>query len=305
MNTIARPETRMNCYVCATCGTQYAPSVVPPEVCRVCSDDRQHVGWDGQRWTTHADLAARHHVRIERDGAFVGVGIVERFAIPQRALLVPTSVGTVMWDCTSLVTADAVDAINRMGGVAMIAISHPHFYSAMVEWAEALGGVPILLHGADADWVMRPSTLIRHWHGDRLELADDATLVHLPGHFPGSSALLCADPTDTARRALLTGDSLHVAGDRRHVTVMHSVPNYIPVGPDTIRDVRRRLDGVEFDDVYGFTWGLNIIGDADAAVAASFERYLGAIADPDSDEPRSSQRSSSASATLMLSLIHI
>ena len=269
----------MNCYICGTCGTQYAPSVVPPEVCRVCTDDRQHVGWGGQSWTTHAELSARHQVRVERDGAFVGVGLVERFAIPQRALLVPTSVGTVMWDCTSVVTADAVDAINRMGGVAMIAISHPHFYSSMVEWAEALGDVPILLHGDDADWVMRPSPLIRHWYGDRLTLADDASLIHLPGHFPGSSALLCADPTDSARRVLLTGDSLHVTGDRRHITVMHSVPNYMPVGPATIRDIRRRLDGVAFDDVYGFTWGLNLIGDADAAVAESFDRYLNAISD--------------------------
>lgn len=265
-------------FMCVTCGTQHAPSVAPPEVCRVCTDDRQNVGWDGQCWTTHAELSASHHVRIERDGAFVGIGIVERFAIPQRALLVPSSVGTIMWDCTSLVTDGAVDEINRLGGVAMIAISHPHFYASMVEWAEALGGVPILLHGDDADWVMRPSPLIRHWHGDRLALADDVTLIHLPGHFPGSSALWCPDPADPARRVLLTGDSLHVTADRRHITVMHSVPNYMPVGPTTIADVRRRLDGVAFDDVYGFTWGLNLIGDADAAVAASFDRYLAAIA---------------------------
>jgi glyoxylase-like metal-dependent hydrolase (beta-lactamase superfamily II) len=271
----------MNCYICGTCGTQYAASAEPPTDCKVCSDDRQHVGWDGQTWTTLAELADRLHVRIERDGAFLGIGVVERFGIPQRALLVPTGAGTVMWDCTTLVTSEAVDAINAMGGVAMIAISHPHFYSSMVEWSEALGGVPILLHAADAEWVARPSPLIRHWSGDRLAIADDATLIHLPGHFPGSSALSCADPTDPARRVLLTGDSLHVAGDRRHITVMHSVPNYLPVGPSTIRDLRRRLEGVAFDDVYGFTWGLNLIGDAETAVAASFDRYLAAISDRD------------------------
>jgi hypothetical protein len=31
---------------------------------------------------------------------------------------------------------------------------------------------------------------------------------------------------------------------------------------------------VSFDDVYGFTWGLNIIGGGRAAVDASFERYF-------------------------------
>jgi len=80
------------------------------------------------------------------------------------------------------------------------------------------------------------------------------------------------------KQLLLTGDSLHVAADRRHVSVMHSVPNYIPVGAHVIRDIRDRLAGVEFDDVYGFTWGLDIIGDARRAVDESFDRYLKAIA---------------------------
>jgi hypothetical protein len=76
---------------------------------------------------------------------------------------------------------------------------------------------------------------------------------------------------------LLAGDSLHVAADRRHVTVMHSVPNYIPVGADTIAELRHRLADIEFDDLYGFTWGLNIIGGASHAVRTSLARYLDAI----------------------------
>ena len=69
--------------------------------------------------------------------------------------------------------------------------------------------------------------------GDRLDLSPTVRLVHLPGHFPGSSALhWTAGPR--GRRTLLIGDSLHVAADRRHVTVMHSVPNFIPVDADVI-----------------------------------------------------------------------
>ena len=59
---------------------------------------------------------------------------------------------------------------------------------------------------------------------------------------------------------------------------MHSVPNYIPVGASTIVDLQRRLAGIAFDDLYGFTWGLNIVGCADQAVADSLDRYLQAIA---------------------------
>ncbi len=269
----------VNCFICTTCGTQYAASPTPPARCRVCTDDRQHVGWNGQHWATHAELSATHEVRIEEDGALLGIGIRGGFAIPQRALLVPTSIGNVMWDCISLVTQDAIDTIEQHGGIALIAISHPHFYSAMVEWSDALGGVPILLHIADRDWVMRPSPGIEHWHGDELTLAGDATLVHLPGHFPGSSALHWHD-TSNGRRALLTGDSLHVTADRRHVTVMHSVPNYIPVDHTIIHGLQRRLAAIDFDDLYGFTWGRNIIGDARHSVEASLDRYLTAIGRP-------------------------
>jgi glyoxylase-like metal-dependent hydrolase (beta-lactamase superfamily II) len=276
--------TSVEHFVCVTCGTQYAASTTPPTVCDVCLDDRQHVGLDGQQWTTHAQLAATYENRIESDGDLVGVGIDGRFAIPQRALLVDSTAGTIMWDCVSLVSGAAVAQLEERGGVAAIAISHPHFYSSMVEWSDALGGVPILLHDADRAWVRRSSSNIEWWSGDSFTLSDDAQLIHLPGHFPGSSALLWTGAANR-RRALLAGDSLHVADDRAHVTVMHSVPNFIPVGPHVIRDLQRRLARVEFDDLYGFTWGRNVLGGADAAVARSLTHYLDII-EPATDRSR-------------------
>jgi hypothetical protein len=269
----------MTCYLCATCGTQYADSALPPALCRICSDDRQHIGRDGQQWTTHDELAARLHNRIAPDNDLIGIGIVEPFAIPQRALLLQTDAGNVLWDCVSVVTVAAVEEITRLGGIDMIAISHPHFYSSMVEWSDAFGGVPILTHGADREWISRPSPHASTWTGDEKRLSDTVTLVHTPGHFPGSCVLhWTAAPN--GKQILLTGDSLHVAADRRHVSVMHSVPNYIPVSARVIGDIRHRLAGIDFDDLYGFTWGLNIIGDARQAVDESFDRYLAAIGAP-------------------------
>jgi glyoxylase-like metal-dependent hydrolase (beta-lactamase superfamily II) len=191
-------------------------------------------------------------------------------------LLVPSSAGTIMWDCVSVASDAAISALRERGGVDAIAISHPHFYSSMVEWSDALGGVPILLHEADRAWVHCSSPNIEWWNGDSLTLSDDVRLIHLPGHFPGSSALLW-DSAPNGRRTLLAGDSLHVVDDRTHVTVMHSVPNFIPVGPHVIRDLRERLTGIVFDDLYGFTWGRNLIGGADEAVARSLTRYLDII----------------------------
>jgi len=42
--------------------------------------------------------------------------------------------------------------------------------------------------------------------------------------------------------------------------------------------MRARLAGYAFDDVYGYTWGRNILGGARAAVDVSFERHLRAVA---------------------------
>ena len=172
-------------HICAGCGTQHDDSPAPPDRCIVCTDDRQYVAHGGQAWTTHTELQATHANRIDRDHDLVGIGITPRFAIPQRALLVPTPTGNVLWDCVSLVTPEAVADIDARGGIDAIAISHPHFYSSMVEWSDAFGGIPIHLHRADAHWIRRRSPNIVPWDGDDLELADGVRLLHLPGHFPG------------------------------------------------------------------------------------------------------------------------
>lgn len=262
--------------ICETCGTQFAETPTPPAHCPVCEDERQYVGWNGQTWTTHEALAARNQLRIEDDHGLLGIGVPE-FAIPQRALLLPTAAGNILWECVSLVTDEAVAELKARGGVDAIAISHPHFYAAMVEWSEALGGVPILLHEADKDWVRRPSSKIRFWSGDLYRLHESVTLIRCGGHFPGSAALHWKDGLRPAG-ALFPGDALQVVLDRRHVTFMYSYPNYIPMKPPDVRGIRSRLEGFEFEDVYGYTWGRNIIGGARAAVDRSFDRYLAAVA---------------------------
>lgn len=266
----------MLCYICETCGTQHAPTPEPPSHCSICEDDRQYVGWGGQAWTTHAALSERFDLRIEDDDGLLGIGVRGEFAIPQRALLLPTSEGNLLWECVSLVTDQAVSEIKARGGLSQIVISHPHFYSAMVEWSEAFGGVPILLHAADRDWVRRSSPHVHFWRGDTDRLAKDATLVRCGGHFPGSTALLWQ--ASDGRPMLFPGDALQVATDRRHVAFMYSYPNYVPMKTSDVRAMRERLAGYDYENVYGYTWGRNIIGKGRAAVEASFDRHLQMVA---------------------------
>src|SRR3546814_13847495 len=61
---------------------------------------------------------------------------------------------------------DTVARVREAGGIRAIAISHPHYYSGMVEWSRAFGGVPILLHAADREWVMRDAPAIEYWRSE-------------------------------------------------------------------------------------------------------------------------------------------
>jgi hypothetical protein len=266
----------MNSFICRTCGTQFAPSPHPPAACPVCVDERQYVGWQGQHWTTHDALASSHVLRMGDDAGLFAIGMAADFGIPQRALLLPTQAGNLLWECVSLVTDEAIDRLRERGGVERIVISHPHFYASMVEWSDALGGVPILLHAADKAWVQRPSPRIEFWQGNTLSLGDGVTLVRVGGHFTGSTALHWAcGPRE--RGALFVGDTPQVAMDRRSVGFMYSYPNLVPMRPSEVSAMRGRLAGFDYEDVYGFSWGRNIIGGARAALEASFDRYLVAV----------------------------
>lgn len=265
--------------ICVTCGVQFAASDEAPRECPICTDERQFVGWDGQRWTTLPELQGSHRVVVrEEDANLTGIGIEPLFAIGQRALLVRSIGGNVLWDCMSLIDDEAVRAVRAQGGLDAIAISHPHFYGAMVEWSRAFGGVPIYLHGDDREWVMRPDQAIVFWQGDEREIAPGLTLIRCGGHFPGSAVLHWAGGAD-GRGALLTGDTIQVVRDRRHVSFMRSYPNLVPLSPGTVRAIAERVVPLRFERVFGGWFDLAIRRDAKAAVLRSAERYLQALRD--------------------------
>lgn len=101
--------------------------------CPFCQDERQHVGWDGQQWTTLTALQnenRRHRIEPEGQGV-LGVGAEPPTAIGQRALLIRAPGGNILWDMISYLDGDLIRELRELGGVAAIAISHPHFYGSM------------------------------------------------------------------------------------------------------------------------------------------------------------------------------
>ena len=262
-------------FVCATCGVQHATSDEPPPICRICEDERQWVPEQGQQWTTLEELRVAHTNRVEQEGepGLTGVGTEPSFAIGQRALLVQAEAGNVLWDCVTLVDDETVAAVERLGGVSAIAISHPHYYSSLVEWSRAFGGVPVHLHAADREWVMRPDGCIAFWEGETLELGPGLTLVRCGGHFEGGTVLHWAAGAE-GRGALLSADIVQVIPDRGWVSFMYSYPNLIPLPAAAIRHIGAALEPFDFERIYGAWWDRIVGEDGKAAVRRSAERYV-------------------------------
>ncbi|MEO8129604.1 MAG: MBL fold metallo-hydrolase [Bryobacteraceae bacterium] len=264
----------MTNFVCKACGTQFAESELPPDACPICWDDRQYIGWDGQEWTSAAALHLTHRtvVRQEAENLY-GIGMEPKFAIGQRALLLQSPSGNILWDCISRVDPQALEEVSARGGVSAIAISHPHYYSSMIDWSRAFGGVPIYLHADDRQWVMRPSAEIVFWDGETREIRPGLTLVRCGGHFEGGTVLHWAQGG-----AVLGGDIVQVVPDRRYVSFMYSYPNYIPLNAAQVKRIAASLEPFAFDRIFGAWWLQNVTSDAKGALRRSVERYLRAIA---------------------------
>ena len=265
-------------YICTTCGIQYAESETVPESCLICEDERQYVHPDGQTWTTLAELQAtrKSGIRAIESGLY-GVATDPHFAIGQRPLLIQSDQGNVLWDCTSLIDDGVIEAISALGGIASIAISHPHFYGSMVEWSRAFGDAPIYLPAADRQWVTRPDANITFWEGDSLTLNDEMTLIRCGGHFEGSTVLHWRTGVE-GKGALLTGDTISVVADRRFVTFMYSFPNTIPLNARAVQGIVDAVEPLHFERLYGGWWSEVVVADAKESVRRSAQRYIRAIA---------------------------
>lgn len=267
----------MDSRICETCGTEYPPTTAPPSRCAICEEERQYVSPSGQKWTDLSALRRTHrNVFVEQESGLIGIGMEPHFAIGQRALLVSTGEGNFLWDCVPLIDELTQAAVEKLGGIKAIAISHPHYYSSMVSWSERFAGIPIFLHEADREWAMRRDGNIEFWSGGTKVLGPGLTLIRCGGHFAGGTVLHWSQGA-AGKGALLTGDVLQVAPDRQHVSFMRSYPNYIPLSAGVIERIMGRIRSVTFDRIYGAFWDRVIASNARASVIRSANRYVDAI----------------------------
>ena len=262
----------MTSFLCQACGTQFPEADEPPDACPICEDDRQYVPEEGQQWVAYDEVRATHRADIrEEQPRLTGIGMTPSFGIGQRALLVESAGGNVLWDCLPLLEEHEAFVRGR-GGLAAIAISHPHYFTTMVEWAHAFA-CPILVPRADREWVRRPDPAVEFWSGDERELWDGLTLLRLGGHFPGGQVVHWPEGG-----ALLSGDIVQVLPGSRRVSFMYSYPMLLPLPVREVERIAARLEPWEFERIYGAWWGRVVRSGGKDAVRCGAERYVRALA---------------------------
>lgn len=270
-------DVRMTTFICTACGTQYPASNMdqnlPPAQCAICEEERQYVPPGGQSWTTLDKLRVGHRNAFHQyEPGITGIGTEPHFAIGQRAILVQTPNGNVLWDCIAFLDDATVAIIKSLGGVKAIAISHPHFYTTNAEWSRAFGA-PVYLHAADKKWVQNPHPGIKYWDSETLELLPGITLIRCGGHFPGGTVLHTAQGAG-GKGAVCSGDILTVVTDRKWLSFMRSYPNLIPLSAREVEAIGRAMAPFSFEAIYGHYFDRVIERDGKAVLEKSVERYI-------------------------------
>jgi hypothetical protein len=263
-------------YICTACGMQHSESTQPPGHCVICEEERQYIPPRGQTWTTLEALRQSHaNTFREYEKSIIGIGSTPAFAIGQRALLVRTENGNILWDCIATLDDATVTMIEGLGGIDAIAISHPHFYTTMVEWARAFTA-RIHLHAADKQWIMRSDPAIELWDGETKVLWDGVTLVRCGGHFEGGAVLHWAGGAGGGG-VVCAGDILTVATDRKWLSFMRSYPYFIPLSGRAVSRIGAALQPFSFETIYGHYFDRVIARHGKAVLEASVARYVAAI----------------------------
>ena len=262
----------MSVTVCGTCAVEQPKDPTPPAICPVCGDERQYVRPSGQRWLTLEQLAAAGHSGhvAEVEPGLQGITITPSVGIGQRALLVQTPAGNLLWDSTGYVDDELAAAVAEVGGVAAVAASHPHMFGVQVEWSRRFGGVPVYVQAADREWLQRDDRVVQLWE-EKAEVLPGVVLHRIGGHFPGSAVAHFTGAD--GRGVLLTGDTVAGTPDEHWVSFMRSFPNKVPLSAAVVAKVADRVLALDFDRLYD-NFGGRVLEDAAGWVRRSADRYI-------------------------------
>lgn len=113
-------------FIYQTCGVQQAPEPRPAASCAMRRAERQYVPATDQAWATREAMLGHYHHRFRTlEEELWEIFTQPDFGTGQRAPLVRSAQGNLLWDCLSPLDPEAVAKGGQLGGLAAIAISHP------------------------------------------------------------------------------------------------------------------------------------------------------------------------------------
>ena len=262
----------MTIFSCSTCAIEHSEAPTPPAYCAICQDERQWVPAAGQSWTTREELASQGTTLVinELEPGLHAITSTPRLGIGQRGLLISTPGGNLLFEPPGFIDDAGAQRINELGGVAVIASSHPHLTGSSIQYSHRFGHVPVYVAAADAQWIQRPDPVIRLWEGN-IELLPGLWMYPCGGHFAGSSVVHWPAGNRGAG-VLITGDTIAVGGDRKSANAMRSYVNNIPLPATTIEKILETVLPLEFTRMYSAFSGLE--DDAHAIVEETLKRYI-------------------------------
>ncbi|CAK37146.1 hypothetical protein CBS147343_1923 [Aspergillus niger] len=295
--------------ICTTCGTQFS-TPTPPTPCPICDDPRQYLPPSGQDYTTLRALRAPTHEpplknilaplsNNNTNTKIYTLHTTPKHCIGQRAFLLLTPHGNILWDCIPYLDDDTITQIKALGGISAIIISHPHYYATHLVWAEVFN-CPVYLSVEDREWVMRLSPQDSSvqggggsggkqifWEGKEVEVLPGSGVIGVKtgGHFPGSSVLWWKDEgvmflADTIG-TIPSGVGDYGSRGRREgtasYTFMWSYPNMIPLPPDEVHGIWKAIKHTEFDRAYGAFMGMDTVGNCKKRVLDSAKIFVRAM----------------------------
>ena len=234
-------------WACSNCGHWQKYFAVPPS-CPVCSDVRNDLPDDGWDFRTPAQVVAAltWHWREVTPGIHE-FWTTPRFGLDSHGWILTYPDGNVAFEAAPYYSEAALAEIERLGGIRILAASHPHGYGALYQLQERFKPEALLIQRDDLNWTK--AFRVTWPYDESFVIRPGLTLHHTGGHYDGHAVL-----HDAQRRALFAGDSLKVDfdadGAAAGLSTHKAYHKQIPLSRDEAMRYRDVISTLDFDQVF-------------------------------------------------------